>query len=182
MTRPAWAETSDLLRDYYDTEWGFPVRDTHGIYERVVLEGFHAVKHALRFGARVERVVGDDRAAAVALARRLAPDVAERLDGLLEEVSREELGRLAARRPHTGVVGFAARPEVRATDVVLDDGRRTRTVTLNRAYVWLYMPRLIWRDIVNFSSGAICLVLASLPFDENDYIRDYARFRATVGA
>lgn len=67
-------------------------------------------------------------------------------------------------------------------DVVLDDGRRSRTVSLNRAYVGLYMPRLIWRDLVNFSSGAICLVLASLPFDEHDYLRDYSDFRTAVGA
>lgn len=40
--RPAWAEASDLMRDYYDTEWGIPVRDTAGIYERIVLEGFQA--------------------------------------------------------------------------------------------------------------------------------------------
>lgn len=40
--RPAWAETSDLLRDYYDTEWGYPVRDTPGVYERLVLEGFQS--------------------------------------------------------------------------------------------------------------------------------------------
>ncbi len=67
-------------------------------------------------------------------------------------------------------------------DVVLDDGRRSRTVSLNRAYIGLYMPRLIWRDLVNFSSGAICLVLASLPFDEHDYMRDYSDFRTMVGA
>lgn len=67
-------------------------------------------------------------------------------------------------------------------DVVLDDGRRSRTISLNRAYVGLYMPRLIWRDLVNFSSGAICLVLASLPFDEHDYMRDYSDFRTVVGA
>ncbi len=40
--RPEWAESSDLLRSYYDTEWGFPVRDTQGVYERLVLEGFQA--------------------------------------------------------------------------------------------------------------------------------------------
>ena len=61
-------------------------------------------------------------------------------------------------------------------DVVLDDGRRTRTVTLNRAYYGLYIPRLIWRELVNFSSGGICVVLASLPYDEAEYIRDYALF------
>ena len=42
MTRPEWAEASDLMRDYYDTEWGFPVRDTPGLYERIVLEGFQS--------------------------------------------------------------------------------------------------------------------------------------------
>lgn len=42
VTRPTWAEQNDLLRDYYDTEWGFPVRDAAGVYERIVLEGFQA--------------------------------------------------------------------------------------------------------------------------------------------
>lgn len=41
-TRPAWAEANQLLRDYYDAEWGFPVRDTPGVYERMVLEGFQS--------------------------------------------------------------------------------------------------------------------------------------------
>lgn len=61
-------------------------------------------------------------------------------------------------------------------DVVLDDGDRKRVVSLNRAYNALYIPRLIWRDLVNFSSGSVCLVLASLPYDEADYIRDYNEF------
>ncbi|WP_052462203.1 DNA-3-methyladenine glycosylase I [Nigerium massiliense] len=42
MNRPAWAETNDLLRDYYDNEWGLPVRDAQGVYERIVLEGFQS--------------------------------------------------------------------------------------------------------------------------------------------
>ena len=42
MKRPAWAEANDLLRDYYDTEWGFPVTDAGGVYERIVLEGFQS--------------------------------------------------------------------------------------------------------------------------------------------
>jgi hypothetical protein len=62
--------------------------------------------------------------------------------------------------------------------VRLDDGERQRTVTLNRAYQGLLMPRMIWRELLDFSSGAVCLVLASLPYDEADYIRDYAEFLA----
>jgi WxcM-like, C-terminal len=66
-------------------------------------------------------------------------------------------------------------------DVVLDDGGRKRTVTLNRAYYGLYIPRLIWRELVNFSSGGICLVLASLPYDEAEYVRDYGLFLQQKG-
>jgi hypothetical protein len=63
-----------------------------------------------------------------------------------------------------------------AFDVVVDDGRHRKTVTLNRAYQGLYVPRLIWRELVGFSSGGVCLVLASLPYDEADYIRNYESF------
>jgi hypothetical protein len=67
-------------------------------------------------------------------------------------------------------------------DVVLDDGRGRTLVTLNRSYFGLYVPPLIWREIENFSSGAVCLVLASRVYDEADYYRDYAGFVAAVGA
>ena len=63
-----------------------------------------------------------------------------------------------------------------AFDVVLDDGQQKKTVRLNRAYNGLYIPRMIWRELENFSSGGICLVLASMPYGENDYIRDYDSF------
>jgi len=61
-------------------------------------------------------------------------------------------------------------------DVVIDDGSACKTISLNRAYVGLYVPPGIWRELKNFSSGAVCLVLASLPFDERDYIRHYSEF------
>jgi hypothetical protein len=61
-------------------------------------------------------------------------------------------------------------------DIALDDGRTTRTVRLDRAYLGLYVPRLIWRELVNFSSGGICVVLASLPYEEAEYVRDYEEF------
>jgi len=63
-----------------------------------------------------------------------------------------------------------------AFDVILDDGFNRKTVRLDRAYYGLYMPRMIWRELENFSSGGICLVLASLHYDENDYIYDYNEF------
>jgi dTDP-4-dehydrorhamnose 3,5-epimerase-like enzyme len=61
-------------------------------------------------------------------------------------------------------------------DVVLDDGKQKRTVTLNRPYQGLYVVPGIWRELINFSSGSSCLVLASNKFDEKDYIRDYSEF------
>lgn len=62
-------------------------------------------------------------------------------------------------------------------DVVVDDGERRNTINLNRAYRGLLIPSMIWREIVNFSSGGICLVLASRIYEEDDYIRDYDEFR-----
>lgn len=61
-------------------------------------------------------------------------------------------------------------------DVVLDDGKNKKVVELNRPYYGLFVVPGIWRELINFSSGAICLVLASHKYDVNDYIRDYSEF------
>jgi hypothetical protein len=61
-------------------------------------------------------------------------------------------------------------------DVILDDGRNKKTIQLNRPNYGLLIVPGIWREIVNFSSGAICLVLASEKFSEEDYIRNYDDF------
>lgn len=62
-------------------------------------------------------------------------------------------------------------------DIVLDDGNVKRSITLNRPYIGLIVVPGIWRELINFSSGAICMVLASHKYDENDYIRDYNEFK-----
>jgi dTDP-4-dehydrorhamnose 3,5-epimerase-like enzyme len=61
-------------------------------------------------------------------------------------------------------------------DVIVDDGRNKKIIQLNRPYYGLLIVPGIWREIVNFSSGAICLVLASEKYSEDDYIRDYTEF------
>jgi len=61
-------------------------------------------------------------------------------------------------------------------DVIAKDGKNERVFTLNRPFNALYIPRLIWRELTNFSSGSICLVLASLLFNESDYLRNYTEF------
>ena len=58
-------------------------------------------------------------------------------------------------------------------DVLLDDGKSKKLVTLNQPYKGLHIPPGIWASEINFSSGSICLVLASHKYDEEDYIRNY---------
>lgn len=62
-------------------------------------------------------------------------------------------------------------------DVVLDDGINKKVVELNRPYFGLLIVPGIWRELINFSSGAVCLVLASDKYQKSDYIRDYNEFR-----
>lgn len=66
-------------------------------------------------------------------------------------------------------------------DITLDDGVNKKTVSLNRPYMGLHIKPGIWRDISNFSSGAICLVLASELYTEDDYIREYEDYKIFKG-
>ena len=61
-------------------------------------------------------------------------------------------------------------------DVVLTDGKEKRRIHLNRSYFGLYIPTMLWREIDNFSSGAVCMVLAADTYKESDYYRDYADY------
>jgi hypothetical protein len=65
-------------------------------------------------------------------------------------------------------------------DVVLDDGYAQERVHLNRSYYGLYVGTMVWREIDNFSSGSVCLVLASTHYEESDYYRDYEAFLAAA--
>jgi len=65
-------------------------------------------------------------------------------------------------------------------DVVLDDGRNKRTFHLDRPNAGLLIASMHWRELANFTPGAVCIVLASLPYDKNDYIRNYHEFLAAV--
>jgi hypothetical protein len=61
-------------------------------------------------------------------------------------------------------------------DIHLDDGYAQKTIHMNRSYNGLYVCPMIWRELDNFSSGAVCMVLASEYYDEQDYYRDYSAF------
>jgi len=65
-------------------------------------------------------------------------------------------------------------------DVVLDDGKEKKRFHLNRSYYGLYVCPMMWRYLDNFSSGAVCMVLASEHYDATDYYREYAEFLEAV--
>jgi hypothetical protein len=72
-----------------------------------------------------------------------------------------------------------------AFDVIVDDGHSEERYVLNRSYFGLYVPKLTWRRLENFSTNAVCMVLTSGPYDESDYIRDhdaYVRLVRTHGS
>ena len=62
-------------------------------------------------------------------------------------------------------------------DVVLDNGLSRTTYSLNRSYYGLYIPKGVWRQMVNFSTNSLALIMASIPFDPSDYIYNYEHFK-----
>lgn len=90
--------------------------------EIAVLEGFHAIKHALRFGARILRASTSDRLALSRLAAQLAPDLRDQLEDLVEEVSVDEFAELAPSRHHSDVIALAIRAQYSLTDLQHDRG------------------------------------------------------------
>jgi len=83
----------------------------------------------------------------------------------------EERGGHAHRALHQLIIAMSG-----SFDIRLDDGRTKKTVHMNRSYYGLYICPMIWREIDNFSSGAVCMALASEFYDEADYYRDYDQF------
>lgn len=82
-----------------------------------------------------------------------------------------ERGGHAHRELHQLIIAMSG-----SFDVHLDDGHSKKSIHLNRSYQGLYVCPMIWREIDNFSSGAVCMVLASNRYDEADYYRDYQDF------
>lgn len=66
-------------------------------------------------------------------------------------------------------------------DVLLDDGKKKKVFSLNRSYNGLYVPKGMWREMENFSTNSLALVLSSTKYDPEDYIRDYEEFLKFAG-
>lgn len=101
------------------------------------------------------------------------PFAIERVYYLYDVPGGAERGGHAHRHLHQFLVAMSG-----SFDVKIDDGERKTTYHLNRSYYGLYLCPMIWREIDNFSSGAVCMVLASAPYIVEDYLRDYDEFVA----
>jgi hypothetical protein len=86
-----------------------------------------------------------------------------------------ERGGHAHRALHQVIIAMSG-----SFDVVLKDGRQFKRYHHNRSYYGLYICPMIWREIDNFSSGSVCLALASDYYDEADYYREYAAYQSGV--
>jgi hypothetical protein len=108
-------------------------------------------------------------------AERHVPFQIRRVYYLYDVPGGAERGGHAHRALHQFIIAMSG-----SFDIHLDDGRYKKTFHLNRSYYGLYICPMIWRSIDNFSSGAVCMVLASSYFDEDDYYRDYELFNSHV--
>ena len=87
-----------------------------------------------------------------------------------------ERGGHAHRELHQFIIAMSG-----SFDVILKDGSIEQRIHLNRSYFGLYICPMVWRELDNFSSGSVCLVLASNLYDEADYYRDFNEFLSVVG-
>lgn len=84
----------------------------------------------------------------------------------------EKRGGHAFKKQHEVIIALSG-----SFDVLVDDGKSQQRFSLNRSYYGLFIPNGIWRQMENFSTNSLCLVIANTVFDEADYIRDYEIFK-----
>jgi len=108
---------------------------------------------------------------------RHIPFAVQRVYYLYDVPGGSERGGHAHKNLHEFIIAMSG-----SFDVVLQDGSEKRRFHLNRSYYGLYVCPMIWRELDNFSSGSVCLVLASSPYDEGDYYRDYNAYLTALEA
>ena len=84
----------------------------------------------------------------------------------------EQRGSHAFKESHEFIISLSG-----SFDVVLNDGEKEIKYSLNRSYYGLYVPNLLWRRIENFSTNSLALIVSSISYDNNDYIRDFDEFK-----
>ncbi len=105
--------------------------------------------------------------------KRHIPFAIERIYYLYDVPGGAERGSHAHKNLHQFIIAMSG-----SFDIELDDGTDKQSYHLNRSHYGLYVCPKMWRNIDNFSSGSVCLVLASAPYSESDYIRNYSEFLA----
>lgn len=109
-------------------------------------------------------------------AGRHVPFPMERVYYLYDVPGGAERGGHAHKALHQLIIAMSG-----SFDITLNDGTQEKRFHLNRSYYGLYVCPMIWREMDNFSSGSVCLVLASSYFDESDYYWDYNQFTSDLG-
>jgi hypothetical protein len=108
-------------------------------------------------------------------AGRHVPFETKRVYYLYDVPGGAERGGHAHRALHEFIIAMSG-----SFDVILDDGTQKKRFHLNRSYFGLYVRPMIWRELDNFSSGSVCMVLASNFYDESDYYRNYDEFNQAL--
>jgi dTDP-4-dehydrorhamnose 3,5-epimerase-like enzyme len=120
--------------------------------------------------------VHDERGSLAVIEKELIPFKIKRVYYLYDVPADSYRGGHAHKRQESLILALSG-----SFEVIVDDGVEKKRIMLNKPTKGLYIPTNIWREIDNFSSGAVCLVLASTEFDEAEYIRDYNEFCQSKG-
>lgn len=120
--------------------------------------------------------VHDERGSLAVIEKELIPFKIKRVYYLYDVPTDSYRGGHAHKHQKSLIIALSG-----SFEVIVDDGVERKRIMLNKPTKGLYIPTNIWREIDNFSSGAVCLVLASTEFDESEYIRDYNEFCQSKG-
>lgn len=116
--------------------------------------------------------VNDERGFLAVIEKDVIPFAIKRVYYLYDVPTESSRGGHAHKEQQSVIIALSG-----SFEVVVDDGKTKKRVMLNKPNQGLYIPTHIWREIDNFSSGAVCLVLASTAYDEAEYIRDYRVYK-----
>ena len=116
--------------------------------------------------------VHDERGSLAVVEKEVIPFSIKRVYYLYDVPSDSYRGGHAHKEQESVIIALSG-----SFEVIIDDGKSSKRIMLNKPTQGLYIPTHIWREIDNFSSGAVCLVLASTTYDESEYVRNYKEFK-----
>ena len=119
--------------------------------------------------------VHDERGFLAVIEKDVIPFVIKRVYYLYDVPTESSRGGHAHKQQQSIIIALSG-----SFEVIVDDGKSKKRIMLNKPNQGLFIPTNIWREIENFSSGSVCLVLASTEYDEAEYIRDYKQFSLSV--